>query len=289
MVLSVTSKDGTTIGYRQFGQGPGLILVHGGMMASLDFSKLTTALSDEFTVYVPDRRGRGLSGPFGANYSMQKECDDIDALLHETGAHNLFGLSSGALIALQAALTLPALHKVALYEPPLPISGHPSPTAWVARYDQEVAQGRLAAAMVSAIKGTGDPSLFTRLPSFLLEPLMALAIKSNAQEVKDDEVPLQALIPTLHYDGQIVKEMDGTLESFKATPAEVLLLGGSKSQGYLKDALESLNTVLPHVQRVTFSGLGHLASTNDGKPERVAPELRRFFGASSATTRETTD
>ena len=230
------SDDGTTIGYRQFGHGPGLLLIHGGMMTSQNFMKLAAALSEGFTVYVPDRRGRGLSGPFGENYSMKKACEDMDAVLRKTGAHNVFGLSIGALISLQAALTLPAIDKVALYEPPLPLSGHLSPTAWVARYELELAQGNLGAAMVSIIKGTGDLSLLTVLPRFLLVPLMTLAIKANATEVKDDDVPLQVLIPTMQYDAQLVKEMEGTLERFQAITAEVLLLGSDKSQTYLKDA-----------------------------------------------------
>ena len=78
---SVTSKDGTTIGYRQLGTGPGIILLHGGASASQSYSKLGAALSDAFTVYIPDRRGRGLSGPFGDNYGMQKEVEDVDALI----------------------------------------------------------------------------------------------------------------------------------------------------------------------------------------------------------------
>src|SRR5258708_30294572 len=88
---SVLSEDGTMIGYRQFGRGPGLILVHGGMMASQNFLKLAVALSDGFTVYVPDRRGRGFSGPFGENYGMKKACEDMDALLRKTGANLVFG------------------------------------------------------------------------------------------------------------------------------------------------------------------------------------------------------
>src|SRR5579863_3524736 len=98
---SVVSRDGTTIAYRTFGHGPGIIAVHGGAQAAQNFTKLATALSDVFTVYVPDRRGRGRSGPPGHNYGLQAECDDIDALLTATGSHNVFGLSSGALIALQ--------------------------------------------------------------------------------------------------------------------------------------------------------------------------------------------
>ena len=51
-------------------------------------------------MYIPDRRGRGLSGPFGDNYNMRREVEDLDALLTETEAHNVFGLSSGGLIAI---------------------------------------------------------------------------------------------------------------------------------------------------------------------------------------------
>src|SRR5882672_10438126 len=94
---SVVSKDGTHIGYRQLGRGPSIILVHGSMMASQNFMKLGAALSSDFTVFVPDRRGRGSSGTFGDDYGIQKECEDIAALIETTDAHSVFGLSSGAI------------------------------------------------------------------------------------------------------------------------------------------------------------------------------------------------
>jgi pimeloyl-ACP methyl ester carboxylesterase len=114
---SVISKDGTVIGYRQMGSGPSLIITHGGLDAAQTHLKLRALLSDKFTVYIPDRRGRGLSGPFGENYGLQREADDVEALLKETGAHYLFGVSSGALIILRSSLTLKGIHKIALYEP----------------------------------------------------------------------------------------------------------------------------------------------------------------------------
>ena len=55
------SADGTAIGYRQLGDGPGLILVHGGLQASQNLLSLASALSGRFTVYIPDWRGRGIS------------------------------------------------------------------------------------------------------------------------------------------------------------------------------------------------------------------------------------
>src|SRR3982751_5903776 len=90
---SVISADGTVIGYRQLGSGPKLILVHGGMQASQKFLKLSEALADTFTVYVVDRRGRGLSGKHGDHYSVAREVEDIQALVDKTGARFIFGLS----------------------------------------------------------------------------------------------------------------------------------------------------------------------------------------------------
>ena len=48
---SVASRDGTVIGCRQVGQGPGIIAVHGGMQAAQNLMKLAHALADSFTVH----------------------------------------------------------------------------------------------------------------------------------------------------------------------------------------------------------------------------------------------
>jgi pimeloyl-ACP methyl ester carboxylesterase len=323
---SVTSKDGTTIGYRQMGHGPGLVLVHGGMQAAQNFMKLGAALADSFTVYVPDRRGRGLSGPPGDNYGLKAECEDLDALLQKAGAHNVFGLSSGALISLQAALVLPAIGKVALYEPPLSVN-HSTPTDWLARYDREVAQGRLGSAMVTAIRGTKTaPPLLRFVPRFVLDwplnraarlgaedgdegrkgnsggrlparraalrlalwPLRRAATRHGTHDhgpANPADVPIKALVATMHYDVLLVRESESRLEDFRSVPAKVLLLGGSKSPRYLKETLDALEKVLPHEERVEFQGVGHVAADNNGQPELVAAELRSFFAEGAAPAR----
>ena len=314
---SVTSRDGTTIGYRRLGHGPGLIAVHGGMQAAQNLMKLAEALADSFTVYLPDRRGRGLSGPPGSHYSLAAECEDIDALAQATGAGNIFGLSSGAIIALQAALVLPAIGKAALYEPPLSVSGS-TPTGWVARYDREVARGMLGSAVITAARGTQ-----TAPPVLRFVPRIAVALPLNAalrlggaradssgspsggsparraallvlgwplrkaaqrnqapgEAAGGDDVPLRALVPTMHYDAQLVLETEGTLHTFASTPAEVLLLGGGKSPAYLKTSLDALTSVLPRAQRIELADCGHLAPDNSGEPARVAQELRPFFAS----------
>jgi pimeloyl-ACP methyl ester carboxylesterase len=272
------SRDGTTISYRQVGSGPGLILVHGGMQSSQSFTKLAAALSDIFTVYVPDRRGRGLSGPHGDHYGIEKEVEDVAALIAETDAQNVFGLSSGALIALEAALILPSIRKIALYEPPVAIAGAPSsPMAWTPRYERELARGDLAAAMVTVIKGVGDRSLFESLPRFILVPLMRLAIRSSAKNAEAETTSLEVLVPTVHFDICLAAEIADTIEKFKAIRPEVLLMGGTKSVACLPIALDALSGILPNARRVSLSGLGHLAADDTGDPERVADELRAFF------------
>jgi pimeloyl-ACP methyl ester carboxylesterase len=280
---SVTSRDGTTIGYRQLGHGPGVVLLHGAMESANSHMQLAASLADAFTVYVVDRRGRGMSGPFGEGYSMQKEVDDVSALLTHTGAHCLFGVSAGGLICLQAALTLPAIHKAVLYEPALIVNGSAS-TAFLGRYDREIAQGKVAAALVTGMKGAQmGPPILNVMPRWLLESFTSKAMAQEDKSAKPGDVTMRKLAPTLHYDFQLVNEMTDTLERYRAVQPEVLLLGGSKSPAYLKIALDALEKVLPHVQRVDFPGLDHGGSSDasntnrGGHPELVAQAMRRFL------------
>jgi pimeloyl-ACP methyl ester carboxylesterase len=273
---SVVSKDGTTIGYREFGEGTGVILVHGGMKTSHDFMKLAVALSDSFTVYTVDRRGRGLSGPHGDKFSVDKEVEDMQALIAKTGARSIFGLSVGALVVLRTARATPALESVALYEPPFSIDGS-APTSWLVPYEQELARGRPATSLVTAMKGMQVMPMFVRLPRLILVPLLSLVMRAQGDGHADD-VPIRALTPTLRYDVQIVKEMSDTLHEYKDLQARVLLLGGARSPAYLGVALDGLERTLPRVERVVFPNLGHNGPEDDGRPDLVAQHLRRFFG-----------
>jgi pimeloyl-ACP methyl ester carboxylesterase len=274
---TVNSGDGTTIGYRRVGTGPGVVLLHGGMQAAQSFTKLAIALSDGFTVYVPDRRGRGMSGPFTDDHGITKEIDDLHALLRATGARNVFGLSAGAVIALQTALSGPEIAKLALYEPPLSFEGVSS-TRWVARYERELNSGKLASAFVTIIKGTGDPGGIQLVPRFVLVPMMRLALKADQKTHQPGLASIGDLIPTMRYDSRTVMDSAGSLDRFAAVRSEVLLLGGAKSAQYLKAALDGLSIVLPGARRVTLPGVGHTAAENTGAPDLVAAELRTFFG-----------
>ena len=277
---AVTSQDGTAIGYRQFGAGPGLVLVHGAMESALSHQQLAEAMADRFTVTTYDRRGRGRSGPFGPAYTVRQEVEDLDALLTRTGAGLVFGVSAGGIIALEAALALPAIRQVAVYEPSLMLNGSPS-TAFLARYDQEITAGRLAAALVTGMQGAQmGPAILKLLPRWLLEALTSRMLAAEDKAAAPDDVTIRALAPTLHYDFQLVRASDGALPRYHAIQAQVLLLGGSASPAYLQTALTALAQTLPQARHIVFPGLGHGASGNTdrgGQPARVAQALREFF------------
>ncbi len=277
---SVTSKDGTKIGYRIMGSGPSVILLHGGINASQHLMKLGALLKDEFTVYIPDRRGRGMSGPIGDDYSIEKEDEDLNALIKKTGSHYVFGTADGALFALHAAISNPDIHKVAAYEP-LIFFGQPGLEEFktiIEHYNQHIAEGNVAAAMESLTKDSGKYMVVNITPDFLLVPIFKLAIKLDAWKVKgDDDVSLQELLPTLHDELELVQKTEGTLRDYKNVSAEVLFLRGSETEPLLRDTQDTLNQVLPHSTLVELKGLDHGSAQDYGKPEPIARELKRFF------------
>jgi pimeloyl-ACP methyl ester carboxylesterase len=256
----------TDIRWRALGGGPKVVLLHGGMQTSDNFTKLARSLATTFTVYVPDRRGRGLSGPARSGHGLRTEIDDLAAILDETGARNVFGLSSGAVVALRAAMELP-IERLALYEPPLKHGDH-DPLAWLPRFEKELSRGRRAAAFVTVSKGTGD---LRYVPRAAMIPLMGLVIRAGEGKRIGD------LIPTMRLDAAVVEDAAGPLGTYSAVTADTLLLGGDRSPAYLKGVLNGLEPVLPRVRRVTLTGVGHLAADDSGKPELVAAVLRKFF------------
>src|SRR6267154_1561543 len=112
----VLSKDGTFIAFDRSGHGPSLILVDGALCyrASGPSGPLAALLAQNFTVFTYDRRGRGDSGDT-APYAVEREVEDIAALVQEAGGSVfVYGISSGAALALEAANRVPGIKKLVL-------------------------------------------------------------------------------------------------------------------------------------------------------------------------------
>lgn len=280
---SAVSKDGTRIGYLQVGHGPAVVMLHGSMESARSHSQLALALADAYTVYLPDRRGRGMSGPYPTEFSIRTEVDDLEAVMAVAGAEMVFGVSASGLVVLEAARTNPAIRKAAIYEPALLPAGS-NHIQWLPRFDREMAAGEVAAAMVTSMIGLElAPPVMRLIPRPLLEALTNMVLKSEEKKADDGAVTMRSLAPTLHYEGVLLAEMAGRLDTFSDVKADVLLLGGSKGLKFLKPALDGLARTLPHSRRVELPGLDHggsadVSSANRaGRPEVVAAELRSFL------------
>ena len=206
-VGSVASKDGTVIGFHQLGHGPGLVILHGAVESALSHLQLAEALADAFTVYLPDRRGRGMSGPYGSDHTVRKDVEDVDALLQRADAHYVFRGQLGRAHLARGGAHLPAIHKAAIFEPPLNVNGSVS-TAFLPRYDAEIAAGDTAAALVTGMKAAQmGPPIFNVMPRWLLEQLTRMMMSSEDKRALADDGTMRKLAPTLHYDVQPVIEV----------------------------------------------------------------------------------
>ncbi|WP_034591018.1 alpha/beta fold hydrolase [Hamadaea tsunoensis] len=282
-VEHVTSADGTRVGYRRLGSGPGIVLVHGSMQSSASHLQLAAALADSYTVYLPDRRGRGLTGPYGDAYAMAREVEDLAAVLDRTGAENLFGVSVSGLVVLRAALALPQVRAIAAFEPALLPRNSPH-LAWLDRYDREMAADRTAYALVTSMIGLElAPPAVTRLPRWFLAGFTNMAMNSEDKKAAPDAVTMRKLAPTLHYEGVLLAETAGSLPAYADIRAKTLLLGGGKGLAFLHPALHDLRDTIPGARLVELAGLDHGASADvskanpGGKPEVIAAQLRSFY------------
>jgi len=276
---TVTSRDGTQIGYTQVGHGPGLILVQGALGTAHSYRDLADALASDFTVYTPDRRGRGMSPkPFTPDHQIQFDVEDIEALSMQTGAVYLFGLSSGAVIALTSCLRIGMIEKAVIYEPPFYFE-HGIDRERVNRFQREVRGECFVKAMTTA----GEIVKLAPLPVRLLpRPVRERLTAGIMQKLGGGGgyAPLEELLPAMRYDFQIVGEMSQQIRMFKALNKEVLLLGGTRSPGYLLLALSELERTLPDASRRIFAGLDHSGPWNadrGGSPLIVAKAIHSFL------------
>jgi pimeloyl-ACP methyl ester carboxylesterase len=163
-VSSVTSRDGTTIAFDRTRSGPPIVLVGGAIQhRAIDprTAELADRLAQGFTVVHYDRRGRGDSGDT-MPYAVEREVEDIEALIEEAGGSaSLFGMSSGAVLTLEAAAHGLPIPRLALYEPPFVVDDTrpPVPEDYVDQLARMVAEGRRGDAVAFFLTaGVGMPA-----------------------------------------------------------------------------------------------------------------------------------
>lgn len=254
---TVISADGTPIGYVQMGSGPAVVIVHGSVTSGDEWRLAAAAIAEQLTCYVMDRRGRGRSGD-AQSYSLQRECEDIAAVLAAAGpgAH-LFGHSYGAICALETALRVP-VGRLVLYEPPLPVDG-PLAAHALDDYKAAIEAGEPERALVIAFK----------------EIVHVSERGISAMQRSPVWCKMAAMAPTWTRELEVIDQLDPSLQRYGLLTTPALLLVGGATQPHHKVATNALAAILPNAQTVELQGQGHGAHI--AEPLMVAQVVTRFL------------
>jgi pimeloyl-ACP methyl ester carboxylesterase len=270
---NVISKDGTKIAFEKTGQGPAVIMVNGAM-GYREFHggrDLVAELSSAFTVYIYDRRGRGESSDI-LPYAVEREIEDIEALIDEAGGSAyLYGVSSGAALALRAAAKLgrAKVAKLALYEPPYGSSDD--------KAKQDFAEQRKGLSQLIKDGKRGDAAAFF-ISSMGTPPEVLEGIRKSP-----DWKIMEGVEHTLAYDYAVLGDGAVPIEIAKAATMPALVMDGSKSFDFMHDAAETLGKVMPHAERKPLKNQTHEVS-----PDAIAPVLVEFFNSAARDNRHMT-
>ena len=253
----VTSKDGTTIAYDKKGQGPLVILVLGALNKRGSGKKLTEQLVNHFTVISYDRRGRGDSTAVEP-YSVEKEVEDLQALINENGGSAfLYGHSSGAILALLAAKQLGKQVKaVAVYELP---------------YNSDSAAIKLAENYRKELQGMLHANQYDEAVALFITSVGVTEKQIEAMKRLPMWKGLTAMAPTLAHDTIRLMEIYPET-SVRDIQAPVLVLYGAASPSFMHDTALNLSNNLSDAKLLALE-----KQTHDVKASVLAPHLINFF------------
>jgi pimeloyl-ACP methyl ester carboxylesterase len=254
----VHSSDGTTIAFERFGEGPPVILVVGAFNEQSTGAPLATFLAQHFTVFNYDRRGRGESGDT-TPYAVEREVEDLAALIAEAGGSaSVWGYSSGACLALQAAARELAITKLALYEAPYLVgNGQPrTPVNHAASLAELMAAGRRGDAVeYFQTKMVGIP-----------EDVVAQLRHAPFRPA------LERMAHTLVYEATILGDRSVPTELAASVTAPTLVIAGGASFPFMRETAQTLADVLPNGQARILEG-----QTHDIVPAVLGPVLAEFL------------
>lgn len=252
MEQHAVSRDGTRLAYDRFGDGPPLILVVGAFNERPAGEPLARCLSARFDVYNYDRRGRGASGDT-LPYAVAREIDDLAALIDVAGGSAaVFGYSSGANLAIQAAAAALPISALVLYEPPYLTSPDPRGSQHATELAAMIADGRRGDAV----------EYFQReivgIPPEIVAQLRHAPFRPNMERIAH----------TLAYEAMILGD--------RSLPAPIdtrtLVLAGDSGSPLMPVAARAVANVLPNGHAQILVG-----QTHDLEPGALVPVITEFL------------
>jgi len=261
---TIHSKDGTPIAYQRSGAGSPLVLVHGTGGAHSRWTPILPALEKRFSVFAVDRRGRGESGDADI-YAHAREFEDIAAVVNSLGESvYLLGHSFGAICSLEAALLTSNLHKLILYEPPIPVQGvHIYPEGVIDR--------------LQALLDAGDREGV--LTTFFREVVKMPSNEFDLFRASPAWPTRVAAAHTLPRELRVAERYQFDAKRFTDLAVPTLLLLGGDSPAFFGAAIDAVAAALPDSRTVVLPGQQHIAM--DTAPELFAREVLAFLSAAN--------
>ena len=258
MTNFVKSADGTQIAYDRLGSGPLVVLVSGMFSHRPAFQEEAEQLATRFTVLNYDRRGRGESDT--PPYAREREVEDLAALIEaEGGSAMVYGRSSGAGLALNAAASGLPITRLVLFEPPYGPDDEDSKQAareLAENVGAAIAQDRRADAIAIFLPATG-------------------LSRDMAEELSQDPA-MQAMAPTMLYDFEVMGYADQGAaipsQAVQSIDIPTLLVAGEASPSFLRDTASQIVRLLPDGELAVLRGADH-----DVSAEVVGPVITEFF------------
>jgi pimeloyl-ACP methyl ester carboxylesterase len=267
MTSYVTSADGTQIAFDRLGQGPPVVVMSGMFCDRQTTRELAEQLAQQFSVINYDRRGRGDSGDT-APYALEREVEDLGALIAEAGGTaSVYGHSSGAGLALNAAASGLPITRLVLHEPPYGPDHEESK-----RGARELAENVRAA--LAEDRRADAIKLF--LTASGMPPEMVEGISSDPK--------MHAVAPTMPYDFEVMGDISrgGTIpeDLVRAISIPTLVIAGGESPDFFRDAAARIVEVLPNGKHTVLERQDHGAPA-----DVVAPVVSEFFTTRSPEAR----
>lgn len=260
--FDVRSTDGTSIAVWADGDGPPLVVVHGGLNDHTTDRPFIDELRGGVTTFAIDRRGRGASGD-GPDYAIEREFEDIaavvDAVAARTGqAVSVWGHSYGADCAMGAAARTDNAARLVLYEPGLGYAGSDAVTAALAAVETAIAAGDLEGALFTTLRDIIE----------LTEEEIAVVRATPGWSAR------LAAVPRLPREVRAEIEWSYQPGQFDTVTAQTLLIAGAESPPAQQQATQRAAAAIPGALVRTLEGHSHIAHRVD--PAMVAAIVHEF-------------
>ncbi|HEX9037590.1 MAG TPA: alpha/beta hydrolase [Ktedonobacterales bacterium] len=261
-VVRFHSADGVPIACYRSGSGPALVAVHGTGADHAAWDSVTPLLARHFTVYVMDRRGRGGSGDT-PEYSMEREITDVVAVVDGIGQPvHLYGHSSGAMFAVEAAMRTPHLASLVLYE------GGPKPPGFIIVPDEFISQ---LEALIEQGKREEAMNLVMPRAAGVTPQELDLMRRTPAWAAR------VAAAHTIPRELRAINAYGADLNRFGTLSLPTLLLVGERTDARRREMFLALNGVIQGSRMRELAGQGHAA--HQTAPELLAAAITEFLSA----------